>query len=63
MTVYEVIARPLLAGAFHVTVADALPAVAVTAVGRSGTVAGVTEFDGAEGEEGPTPFVAVIVKL
>ena len=62
VTAYEVIALPLFAGAFHVTVAEAFPAVAVTAVGGSGTVAGVTAFDVAEDEEVPTPFVAVTVK-
>jgi len=36
---------PLLVGAVNVTVADALPAVAVTAVGAPGTVTGVTVSD------------------
>ena len=39
VTVYDVIALPLLAGAVHVTVADASPAVADTPVGAAGAVA------------------------
>ena len=39
---------PLLAGAVQVTVADAVPAVAVPMVGAPGVVAGVTELEAAE---------------
>ena len=41
-TSYPVIGEPPSAGAVHVTVAVALPAVAVPMAGASGTVAGVT---------------------
>ena len=50
---------PLLAGAVQLTVADALPAVAVTPVGAPGAVGalGVTALDG--DEAGPVPFALV----
>jgi hypothetical protein len=57
---------PSLAGAVQVTVACASPAVAVTAAGALGTVAGatgVTSFDGADAALVPTAFVAVTVKV
>jgi hypothetical protein len=56
-------ALPLFAGAVQLTLADALPAVAVTLVGAPGTVNGVTLFDA--GEDGPVPaaFVAVTVNV
>jgi hypothetical protein len=56
---------PPLEGAVQVTVADPLPAVAVTPVGAAGTVGatGVTAFDGAEAEPVPTAFVAVTVNV
>jgi hypothetical protein len=38
-------APPLFAGAVHETFADRTPAVAVTGVGASGVVAGVTAAD------------------
>jgi hypothetical protein len=41
----------------------AFPAVAETAVGASGTVAGVTLFDAADAALVPTPFVAVTVNV
>ena len=46
-------------------VADALPAVAVTPVGRAGAVGavGVTAFDAAEAGPVPTALVAVTVKV
>lgn len=53
----------MLTGAVKVTVADALPAVAVPIVGAPGAVAGVTLFDAAEGVLVPTPFVAVTVQV
>ena len=54
---------PLDAGAVNVTVACALPLVAVAPVGASGTVAGVTAFEGADGGPVPTAFVAVTVNV
>src|SRR5690348_15082643 len=63
-TVYEVMAAPLLeAGATHVTVACAFPAVAFTPVGAPGGPAGITAFDGAEAGPLPTEFAAVTVKV
>ena len=50
------------AGPVKVTVAWALPAVAVPIVGAPGTVAGVTLLDGAEAAPVPTALVAVTVK-
>ena len=61
--VYEVIPPPVFAGAVHDTVAEALPAVAVTPVGAPGTVAGVTEFDAVDGGLVPTEFVAVTLNV
>ena len=54
---------PLEAGAVKVTVACALPAVAVPMVGAPGTVQGVTELEGALGEPVPETVVAVTVKV
>src|ERR687883_605476 len=56
-------APPLEAGAVQLTLAEALPAVAVTAVGAPGTVAGVTLFDASDAALVPTALVAVTVKL
>ena len=50
-------------GAVNVTLACALPAVAVTAVGAPGTVRGVTLFDGAEAAPEPAAFVATTVNV
>jgi hypothetical protein len=64
VTVYPVIALPpLLIGAVKLTLAVALPPVAVTAVGAPGTVAGVTLFDGVEEALVPAAFVATTVKV
>jgi hypothetical protein len=64
VTVYEVIADPpLLAGAVNVTVAEPLPATAVTPVGDPGVVSGVTELEAVEDALVPTAFVAVTVKV
>jgi hypothetical protein len=64
VTVYDVIAAPpLLAGAVHETVAEPLPAVAVTPVGAPGTVLGVTALDAADAGPCPDPFVARTVKV
>jgi hypothetical protein len=46
-----------------VTLACALPAVAVPMVAAPGTVAGVTEFEAAEAAPVPVVFVAVTVKV
>ena len=46
---------PLLTGAVKLTLAEALPPVAVTAVGAPGTVAGVTLFEGV-----PTMYSAIL---
>jgi hypothetical protein len=54
---------PLLAGATKVTLAWALPGVAVTAVGAPGTVAGVTLFEGDDCALDPTAFVATTLKV
>jgi hypothetical protein len=63
-TVYDVIAAPPFEdGADHVTVADASPAVADTAVGAPGTVAGTTVFDGADAGPGPALLAAVTVNV
>ena len=55
-------------GAAHDTWACALPGVALTPVGAPWTVGdgwaeGVTLFEGAEAGPGPTPLVAVTVKV
>ena len=67
VTVYEVMALPpLLAGALQETDAEALPAVAVTAVGAPGTVAGatgVTLLDASDGALLPTALLATTVKV
>jgi len=63
VTVYEVIALPLFAGAVHDTVADALPAMAVTPVGALGTVAGVTEFDAVDAALVPATLEAVTLNV
>ena len=57
---------PFEAGAVKVTVAWALPATAVTAVGAPGAVAGadgVTELEAVLETEVPTAFVAATVKV
>ena len=57
---------PLDAGAVHETEAEALPAVAVTAVGTPGTVAGatgVTLLEAAEAALEPTELVATTEKV
>ena len=58
---------PLEAGAVQLTVAWALPAVAVAPVGAPGAVAagaaGVTPLEGAEAGLVPAAFVAVTVKV
>jgi len=64
VTVYPVIdAPPLFAGAVHETFADRTPAVAMTDVGASGVVAGVTAADAALASELPALFVATTVKV
>jgi hypothetical protein len=64
VTVYPVIGLPpSKAGPVNVTLACALPAVAVPIVGALGTVNGVTLFDAAEGRLSPMPLVAKTVKV
>jgi len=54
---------PLDAGAVHVTDACALPAVADTAVGAPGTVAGVTAAEAAEAGPVPAALAALTVNV
>ena len=54
---------PLLDGAVKVTLALALPAVAVPIVGAPGTVDGVTLLDAADAAPVPSALVAVTVKV
>ena len=62
--VYPVIVEPPVdAGAFQVTVACVLPAVAETLVGAPGTVVGVTALDAEEAALLPTEVVAVTVNV
>ena len=49
---------PVLAGAVHVRVAEALPRVAAPMTGAPGVVAGVTGFDGADALPVPTALTA-----
>jgi hypothetical protein len=64
VTVYPVIVKPpLLAGALKLTVALALPPLALPIVGAPGTPAGVTEFEAAEAALTPAPLVAVTVQV
>jgi hypothetical protein len=64
VAMYDVIADPpLLAGDVNVTVACALPPVAVPIVGAPGTVAGVTPFDAADAAPVPSAFVAATVNV
>jgi hypothetical protein len=58
-----VIGLPPSLGGVQVTVADAGAAVAMTAVGAPGAIAGVTMLEGAESGPVPTPFTAVTTKL
>ena len=50
-------------GAVQSTVTWPSPGTALTPVGATGTVAGVTEFDGTEAGLSPTAFVATTVKV
>jgi hypothetical protein len=64
VTVYPVIALPPLdPGAFQLTVADALPAVAPEIVGAPGGPAGVTLDEAVETFEFPYEFVAMTVNV
>ena len=67
VTLYEVIALPPLdAGAVKLTLACALPAVAVTPVGAPGTVAGalgVTALEAADAAPVPTALIACTVNV
>ena len=57
------VAPPELLGAIQLTVAEALPALAVTPVGALGTVMGVTELEGSEASPVPKALVAVTVNV
>ena len=52
-----------MSGTVKETAAAELPRMALTEVGASGTVAGVTEFDAVDAVLVPTEFVAVTVKV
>jgi hypothetical protein len=54
---------PFVAGAVNLTVAMALPAVAVTALGAPGVVAGLTLFERVDGGPFPIPLTARTVNL
>ena len=60
---YAVTAEPLSGDAVHDTRADRSRRTATTPVAASGTPAGTTALDGAEGTESPTAFVATTVKV
>jgi hypothetical protein len=63
ITVYPVMALPLGFGAAHLTIAVALPAVAVTAAGAPGGPIGVTLLEGADDGPAPDALVAVTVNV
>jgi hypothetical protein len=63
VTAYDVIGEPPSAGALNAIVISALPAMAEPMIGASGTVIGVTLFDGADAGLVPTAFVAVTVNV
>ena len=64
VAVYEVIGEPPSdAGGVNVTVACALPAVAVPMVGAPGTAAGVALFDALESAPLPTVLVALTLHV
>jgi hypothetical protein len=64
VTVYPVIALPpLFKGAVKLTLAWALPPVAITAVGGPGSAEGVTLFEGADAAPEPAAFVATTVNV
>jgi len=56
-------APPVLVGAVQLTVAEALPSLAVTPVGAEGGPAGVTATEALEALPLPDAFVAVTVKV
>jgi hypothetical protein len=66
VAVYDVMGLPpVLLGGVQLTVAELLPAVAVTAVGAAGAPAavGVTEFEGTDGGPEPCALVATTVNV
>jgi hypothetical protein len=64
VTVYVVmVAPPLWTGAVNGTIAYPSPATAVPMTGASGTVAGVTLFEGADAALVPALLVAVTVNV
>src|SRR3954464_13067919 len=64
VTVYPVMALPPLdAGAVQLTLACALPAVAVTPVGAPGTPRGTIAADGADADPAPAALLAKTIKV
>ena len=63
VTVYDVVVEPSLKPGVNVIVAEPLPRTAVTLVGASGTLAGVTEFEALDTVLVPIAFVAVTVNV
>lgn len=64
VTLYEVIALPPVSdGAFQLTITAALAAMARTAVGGPGTVAGIATLDGTDGSPVPTELAAVTLNV
>ena len=63
ITLYSMIAEPLLGDAVHDTVADWLPRVAVTFVGTPGKVAGMTSAEAIDAADVPTEFTAFTVNV
>jgi hypothetical protein len=63
VTVYDVMGLPWGSGAAQVTVADAAPDVALTAVGASGGPTASTWFEFADAGPVPTAFVALTVNV
>jgi len=54
---------PFHSGAFHVRPTEAPPGVAITSVGESGTVRGVTDELGSLAAESPATLLATTVKV
>ena len=58
-----IVAPPVLAGVFQLTVACAFPATALVPVGAPGTVRGVTALDALLGDPVPALLAAVTVNV
>ena len=63
VAVYDVIGRPLLAGALNATCIKLVPGVIVGVAGLSGCPIGMTGADPADAGPVPTPFVAAAVHV